>query len=120
GLGGGRAVVAAVLFFSSRRRHTSFSRDWSSDVCSSDLGHQCIQQSADAGEGGGYGLRAQRVQRFVGEVDGGFYLHAYAQERVGRSEERRVGTERRSRWGPDHGRGTRRGRRTAPGGTARG
>src|SRR5690606_40379609 len=23
--------------FSSRRRHTSFSRDWSSDVCSSDL-----------------------------------------------------------------------------------
>src|SRR5690606_40917707 len=26
-----------VFFFSSRRRHTSFSRDWSSDVCSSDL-----------------------------------------------------------------------------------
>src|SRR5690606_40464644 len=25
------------FFFSSRRRHTSFSRDWSSDVCSSDL-----------------------------------------------------------------------------------
>src|SRR5690606_28405060 len=25
------------LFFSSRRRHTRFSRDWSSDVCSSDL-----------------------------------------------------------------------------------
>src|SRR5690606_39478071 len=25
------------IFFSSRRRHTSFSRDWSSDVCSSDL-----------------------------------------------------------------------------------
>src|SRR5690606_40989292 len=24
--------------FSSRRRHTIFSRDWSSDVCSSDLG----------------------------------------------------------------------------------
>src|SRR5207302_7876091 len=24
--------------FSSRRRHTRFSRDWSSDVCSSDLG----------------------------------------------------------------------------------
>src|SRR5690606_39428675 len=24
-------------FFSSRRRHTRFSRDWSSDVCSSDL-----------------------------------------------------------------------------------
>src|SRR5688572_8043132 len=27
-----------ILFFSSRRRHTSFDCDWSSDVCSSDLG----------------------------------------------------------------------------------
>src|SRR5690606_39460902 len=26
-----------MFFFSSRRRHTMFSRDWSSDVCSSDL-----------------------------------------------------------------------------------
>src|SRR5690606_40710685 len=26
-----------IFFFSSRRRHTRFSRDWSSDVCSSDL-----------------------------------------------------------------------------------
>src|SRR5690606_39440915 len=26
-------------FFASRRRHTRFSRDWSSDVCSSDLVH---------------------------------------------------------------------------------
>src|SRR6266511_3925261 len=29
------------FFFSSRRRHTRFSRDWSSDVCSSDLGRRC-------------------------------------------------------------------------------
>src|SRR5690606_39735252 len=28
---------SALFFFSSRRRHTRFSRDWSSDVCSSDL-----------------------------------------------------------------------------------
>src|SRR5690606_779155 len=27
------------FFLSSRRRHTRFSRDWSSDVCSSDLGY---------------------------------------------------------------------------------
>src|SRR5690606_39684096 len=27
----------AMFFFSSRRPHTRFSRDWSSDVCSSDL-----------------------------------------------------------------------------------
>src|SRR5690606_13608723 len=28
---------SCLFFFSSRRRHTRFSRDWSSDVCSSDL-----------------------------------------------------------------------------------
>src|SRR5215217_4831879 len=28
------------FFFSSRRRHTRYWRDWSSDVCSSDLGKQ--------------------------------------------------------------------------------
>src|SRR6266513_4395741 len=27
-----------IFFFSSRRRHTRSKRDWSSDVCSSDLG----------------------------------------------------------------------------------
>src|SRR5256884_5520152 len=27
----------SIFFFSSRRRHTRCSRDWSSDVCSSDL-----------------------------------------------------------------------------------
>src|SRR5690606_40117132 len=31
-------LVVFIFFFSSRRRHTRFSRDWSSDVCSSDLG----------------------------------------------------------------------------------
>src|SRR5215471_17531698 len=30
-------VMFAVFFFSSRRRHTRSLRDWSSDVCSSDL-----------------------------------------------------------------------------------
>src|SRR5690606_40429981 len=29
--------IDSTFFFSSRRRHTRFSRDWSSDVCSSDL-----------------------------------------------------------------------------------
>src|SRR5690606_40284262 len=29
--------IDIFFFFSSRRRHTRFSRDWSSDVCSSDL-----------------------------------------------------------------------------------
>src|SRR3712207_7246687 len=37
--GGDRCDVVArdVFFFSSRRRHTRYWRDWSSDVCSSDL-----------------------------------------------------------------------------------
>src|SRR2546430_6446482 len=30
--------VCCFFFFSSRRRHTRFDCDWSSDVCSSDLG----------------------------------------------------------------------------------
>src|SRR5947209_17192570 len=30
-------VVFLFFFFSSRRRHTRYWRDWSSDVCSSDL-----------------------------------------------------------------------------------
>src|SRR5690606_39734489 len=32
-----RAMRLRLFFVSSRRRHTRFSRDWSSDVCSSDL-----------------------------------------------------------------------------------
>src|SRR5699024_11956745 len=32
-----RSHVLLLFFFSSRRRHTRSKRDWSSDVCSSDL-----------------------------------------------------------------------------------
>src|SRR2546429_8958232 len=32
-----RNCASWIFFFSSRRRHTRCSRDWSSDVCSSDL-----------------------------------------------------------------------------------
>src|SRR5215813_15226595 len=41
-------VVALVLFFffSSRRRHTRCGRDWSSDVCSSDLGPHSTRRPA--------------------------------------------------------------------------
>src|SRR5690606_24386538 len=35
------------FFFSSRRRHTRFSRDWSSDVCSSDLPLLSVGQQLD-------------------------------------------------------------------------
>src|SRR5207247_3323064 len=59
--------AASMFFFSSRRRHTRSTRDWSSDVCSSDLG------SADGVDHRG-GARARdggRDQRRVAEGVGG-------------------------------------------------
>src|SRR2546429_3808752 len=41
-----RAVVFGSVFFSSRRRHTRCSRDWSSDVCSSDLDEVDAKEAA--------------------------------------------------------------------------
>src|SRR5256886_8065477 len=38
-----RIVGTLLFFFSSRRRHTRFDCDWSSDVCSSDLYKLAIQ-----------------------------------------------------------------------------
>src|SRR5690242_20778941 len=35
------------FFFSSRRRHTRLTCDWSSDVCSSDLGREVGEAAAD-------------------------------------------------------------------------
>src|ERR1017187_996727 len=37
-------TLAFVVFFSSRRRHTRYIGDWSSDVCSSDLGEAQTEQ----------------------------------------------------------------------------
>src|SRR6266498_4861065 len=39
------------FFFSSRRRHTRCGRDWSSDVCSSDLAGSNAIQGAGAADG---------------------------------------------------------------------
>src|SRR6266481_2524826 len=46
-----------VFFFSSRRRHTRWNCDWSSDVCSSDLGRDL---SLDEALGSAEILQAQR------------------------------------------------------------
>src|SRR5437762_13967915 len=40
----GRAVRGICFFFSSRRRHTRYIGDWSSDVCSSDLRQRAQQR----------------------------------------------------------------------------
>src|SRR2546429_4613028 len=39
-------MIVSFFFFSSRRRHTRCSRDWSSDVCSSDLETGLLETSA--------------------------------------------------------------------------
>src|SRR3712207_8323299 len=56
--------VIPCCFFSSRRRHTRYWRDWSSDVCSSDLGEQGLPGSTgrpgEQGEQGPQGLPGLR------------------------------------------------------------
>src|SRR5690606_18602892 len=53
--------------FSSRRRHTRFSRDWSSDVCSSDLAADPILNDADEVGGACRPNGAERVPDERGE-----------------------------------------------------
>src|SRR3712207_8297496 len=99
------------FFFSSRRRHTRYWRDWSSDVCSSDLPHLPHLRAPVArvaskgyrlavrGEGG-----AAVAGRVAGEVllGGPVGVHHHDIPVDARSEERRVGKECRSRWSPYH------------------
>src|SRR5438105_5612047 len=49
-----RPRTPSVFFFSSRRRHTRSTRDWSSDVCSSDLtSHPGLALREMQNDGGG-------------------------------------------------------------------
>src|SRR2546430_10602108 len=91
------------FFFSSRRRHTRFDCDWSSDVCSSDLsdaGHIPYPDAAfDVAFADNVMEHLADPMAVLGEVcrvlrPGGVFLF--------RSEERRVGKECRSRWSPYH------------------
>src|SRR5690606_9510841 len=51
------------FFFSSRRRHTRFSRDWSSDVCSSDLCGAAVKVTrCSCSLGGAFQARAVRLR----------------------------------------------------------
>src|SRR2546421_5613346 len=78
------------FFFSSRRRHTRSDRDWSSDVCSSDL----LIVVAAMGEREQLAFEFRQPGCLFGQQDtSGFEP---------RSEERRVGKECRSRWSPYH------------------
>src|SRR2546422_6738511 len=93
------------FFFSSRRRHTRCSRDWSSDVCSSDL---CCPLSFLRRRGRGTSRTLRDPSRPRGRpnmpwdrenTDATLGDRRY---RADRSEERRVGKECRSRWSPYH------------------
>src|SRR2546430_8679455 len=97
-------VFCFFFFFSSRRRHTRFDCDWSSDVCSSDLPFE------------GMGLRREEMRvakrvvfallialalfHIMGCVSGASVQRTTKD--FARSEERRVGKECRSRWSPYH------------------
>src|SRR3989442_10371805 len=95
------------FFFSSRRRHTRCGRDWSSDVCSSDLdlsdrGLLASTLVVVVGEMG----RTPRINHWGGRDHWGNLLFALLAgggvPGGARSEERRVGKECRSRWSPYH------------------
>src|SRR5699024_12100330 len=91
-------TLTGLFFFSSRRRHTSSKRDWSSDVCSSDLvaltvlglGWSACLISASALLAG---VSSDEVRvPLQGATDAGMN-YAGAAVAALRSEERRVGRE---------------------------
>src|SRR5260370_28297433 len=96
------------FFFSSRRRHTRFKCDWSSDVCSSDLPMvtAVFSDRTDI-----YFARQQVAERLTTakpnlppnvDVIMGPISTGLGEVYWWRSEERRVGKECRSRWSPYH------------------
>src|SRR5256884_1648850 len=96
-----------LFFFSSRRRHTRCSRDWSSDVCSSDLVPGHVVETAPLGRPAPK-PDVQRKIKPAFEFSKAILLeenHMKTGSRTlsgARSEERRVGKECRSRWSPYH------------------
>src|SRR5437868_12302899 len=77
-------ALEAMFFFSSRRRHTRSKRDWSSDVCSSDL----IQNESPGKDKESNWLPAPK-----GPFVMAMRLYWPKEEATERSEERRVGKE---------------------------
>src|SRR3712207_7985240 len=96
------------FFFSSRRRHTRYWRDWSSTcalpISVHEAGHVLCAELCPTHE------KAERAtiqprgkaagMAVYGRVDRSLMSERYIHER--RSEERRVGKEGRSRWSPYH------------------
>src|SRR2546430_8654828 len=96
-------VSSVFFFFSSRRRHTRFDCDWSSDVCSSDLE---IEEGYSVGattlwENHPMWEKIDEALKPFRTAPRGARMIGYAGPPT-RSEERRVGKECRSRWSPYH------------------
>src|SRR5690606_40555330 len=98
-------------FFSSRRRHTRFSRDWSSDVCSSDLGGALARSYiASTHDAEIFDRNVRELANIVAAIEHGIasgrgdatlaaiVLFWPLVERGMRSEERRVGKGGIARW----------------------
>src|SRR5689334_24538931 len=99
-------TIMIFFFFSSRRRHTRWNCDWSSDVCSSDL-LPPVRDDLTEAEHFLYLINGQPPSKEASDtLDVAFVLHAdhgmNASTFSARSEERRVGKECRSRWSPEH------------------
>src|SRR5256886_9062632 len=102
-------MASDCFFFSSRRRHTRFDCDWSSDVCSSDLIAQIGRLPGTLADRC-IVIRMQRKMPNeqcdrVRDLDVAWLKERCAKlvdDNQHRSEERRVGEEGRSRWSPYH------------------
>src|SRR5699024_11506139 len=95
-------ISECCFFFSSRRRHTRSKRDWSSDVCSSDL-QQYLELAAADTEALVTALEQAVPDADARVMPGGAVRlphHADQAEQV-RSEERRVGQGCREPWGQE-------------------
>src|SRR5437762_10707922 len=96
-------MLGFLFFFSSRRRHTRYIGDWSSDVCSSDL-----LEALNAGGAREIDLRHATEGDSVDDLvfaelrprqdQLGSFGEAHGAHHLNRSEERRVGKECRYRW----------------------
>src|SRR5690606_40421284 len=100
------SFMFVYFFFSSRRRHTRFSRDWSSDVCSSDLLENCgyifnpsVKYSPEtrALYSSSENIDAHSLSCFSSK-----WVFLSVLRTISRSEERRVGKECRCRSSPHH------------------
>src|SRR2546430_9734765 len=99
-----------TVYVSSRRRHTRFDCDWSSDVCSSDLDEQRELRKDHAkigttkrGIGPAYGDKAARTGLRISDLMQPILFSKKLQAKVReRSDERRVGISGRSRRAPNY------------------